>query len=91
VLQARCRPACTLAATAEVRTGRRVRRLGRRTLGTAGADRAAGRVAFTLTAAEQRLLTRALRRGPVAVTVRVRATRRATARARAVRTVTLRR
>jgi hypothetical protein len=48
-------------------------------------------VAFTLTAAEQRLLTRSLRRGPVAVTVRVRATAPGHGEGRAVRTVTLRR
>jgi len=91
VLQARCRPGCRLAATARVRVGRRVRRLGRRALGTVRAERGTSRVAFTLTARERRWLTRSLRRGRVAVTVTVRATAPGHGEARAVRTVRLRR
>jgi hypothetical protein len=90
-LQVRCRPGCALSASAEVRTGRRVRRLGGRALGAVRTDRGPARVAFTLSAREQRWLVRELRRGRVAVKVTVRATAPGHGEARAVRTVTLRR
>jgi hypothetical protein len=91
LLQARCRPGCSLQASAEVRVGRRVRRLGRRALGTVESDRGATRVGFALKPGERRWLTRALRRGTATVTVTVRATAPGHGDTSAVRTVRLRR
>lgn len=90
-LQARCRPGCALAATAEVRIGRRVRRLGRRTLGAVRADRGTARLTFGLSARDRRWLTRALRRRTLTVRVTVRATAPGHGEVRAVRTIRLRR